>query len=107
MHFLSKGLRGSLDFLHKLGMAHCDPKLDNIVVRLQQPKQPLLQLIDLGMSNMHGAGTGLHRLVVLFPESVVDSWSCMALDNFAAIQCCLHLYVSHKCWGSRKSVWRE
>jgi hypothetical protein len=31
----------------------------------------------------------------------------MALDKFAAIQYCLHLYVSHKCPGSKKSMWRE
>jgi serine/threonine protein kinase len=107
MTFLSKGIRSALNFLHKHGVTHCDLKLDNIVVRLQQPDRPLLQLIDLGLADQHGAGTGLNRLVAFFPQRVVDTWSSIALDNFAASQCCLHLFVSHKCRGSKMSMWRE
>jgi serine/threonine protein kinase len=72
MHFFSKGLRGALDFLHNFGVSHCDLKVDNIVVGVQQPKQLLLQLIDLGLSDRHGAGTGLNRLIAFFPKSVVN-----------------------------------
>jgi serine/threonine protein kinase len=107
MTFLSKGIRSALNFLHKHGVTHCDLKLDNIVVRLQQPDRPLLQLIDLGLADEHGAGTGLNRLVAFFPQRVVDTWSNPELDNFAASQCCLHLFVSHKCRGSKTSMWRE
>jgi serine/threonine protein kinase len=107
MTFLSKGLRSALNFLHKHGVTHCDLKLDNIVVHLQQPDRPLLQLIDLGLADQHGAGTGLNRLVAFFPQHVVDTWSNSELDNFAASQCCLHLFVSHKCRGSKASMWRE
>jgi serine/threonine protein kinase len=107
MHFFSKGLHGALEFLHKHHVTHCDLKLDNIVVRLQQSEEPFLQLIDLGLSGRHGAGTGFNRLIAFFPESVVKNWSCLALDKFAAIQWCLHLYVSHKCPGSKKSMWRK
>jgi serine/threonine protein kinase len=93
--------------LHKHHVAHCDLKLDNIVVHLQQPDRPFLQLIDLGLSNKHGAGTGLNRLVAFFPENVVDKWTSYELDKFAASQCCLHLFVSHKCRGSKTSIWKE
>jgi serine/threonine protein kinase len=107
MLFLSKGLHSALNFLHKHHVAHCDLKLDNIVVHLQQPDQHFLQLIDLGLSNQHGAGTGLNRLVAFFPQRVVDKWTSYELDKFAASQCCLHLFVSHKCRGNKNSMWRE
>jgi hypothetical protein len=37
----------------------------------------------------------------------VDKWTPYELDKFAASQCCLNLFVSHKCRGSKTSIWKE
>lgn len=95
LEFYVHGLRDGLTFLHANNVSHCDIKVANTVVVVKPGELPRLQLIDLGLSGVHGAGTGAHRVCVFF-ESFLD-FSFVELDHFAALQSTLMLYSSFKC----------